>query len=158
MKDNTDYKLLKEVNPVFTTAQACLLVMAEAGDADAKRLVSQLGFDEGIASVEKDALTEMEKFQKMKSIPGFTTMIEARFTASSNLIRSRQAKVIIDLPCGYTPRGLRLARGESLYNQSFLRLRRVQGDSFCMLFHVPPSGACFGCRSDGRGAVKERLK
>ena len=97
-------KLMQEVNPVFTTAQACLLVLAEEGDADARRLVKELGFDSGIASVGKDALTEMEKFQKMKSIPGFTTMIEARFKASSNLILSSQMKAVLDLPCGYTPR------------------------------------------------------
>ena len=48
--------LLQEVNPVFATAQACLPVMAEAGDADAEKLVSKPGFDRGIMSVEKDAL------------------------------------------------------------------------------------------------------
>ena len=100
--------LMKEVNPVFATAQTCLLVMAEAGDPAAKKLISELGFDRQIASIEKDALTEMEKFKRMKAVPGFTAMIEARFTASSNLIRQMQARVIVDLHCGYTSRGLRV--------------------------------------------------
>lgn len=108
-------KLMQEVNPVFTTAQACLLVLAEKGDADAQRLVKELGFDSGIASVGKDALTEMEKFQKMKSIPGFTTMIEALFKASSNLILSSPMKEVLDLPCGYTPRGGQLSRSGIRY-------------------------------------------
>jgi len=47
-KNNTsNTKLLKEVNPVFTTAQACLLVMAEAGDEYAQKLVHEFGFDHG---------------------------------------------------------------------------------------------------------------
>ncbi len=108
-------KLLEEVNPVFTTAQACLLVMAEAGDADAEKLVSKLGFDRGIASVERDALTEIEKFQRMKKIPGFTTMIEARFTASTGLIRSSRIGTAVDLPCGYTPRGLQFSQSGTAY-------------------------------------------
>ncbi len=103
-------KLQEEVNPVFTTAQACLRVMAEAGDPDARQLSSILGFDRGISMVDKDELTEMEKFQKMKAIPGFMTTIEARFTASSNLFLRSGFKNIIDLPCGYTPRGLQFAR------------------------------------------------
>ena len=103
-------KLLEEVNPVFTTAQVCLLVMAEAGDPDAKQLGSMLGFDRGISMVDKDELTEMEKFQKMKAIPGFMTTIEARFTASSNLFLRSGLRNILDLPCGYTPRGLQFAR------------------------------------------------
>jgi len=110
MTNRPSIELMEEVNPVFTTAQACLLVMAEAGDANAKKLVSALGFDRGISSVGKDELTEMEKFQKMKVIPGFTTMIEARFKASSNLFRSSRIKNMVDLPCGYTPRGLDLAQ------------------------------------------------
>ena len=113
-KPNTE--LLKEVNPVFTTTQACLLVMAEAGDANAKKLVSELGFDCGITSVDKDELTEMEKFQRMKAIPGFTTMIEARFRASSNLYRRSNIKNLVDLPCGYTPRGLELAQEGTSYH------------------------------------------
>ena len=104
MSNKPNMELLGEVNPVFTIAQACLLVMAEAGDVYAKKLVSERGFDRGIASVNKDELTEMEKFQKMKAIPGFTTMIEARFRASSNLYRGSNIKNLVDLPCGYTPR------------------------------------------------------
>ena len=116
MNNTPDTKLLKEVNPVFATAQVCLLVMAEAGNADAKMLVSKLGFDRGIESVESDMLTETEKFRKMKAIPGFTTMIEARFTASSNLIRGSRIKNIVDLPCGYTPRGLEFAQSGRIYH------------------------------------------
>lgn len=110
MEDINNTKLMEEVNPVFTTAQACLLVMAEAGDEDAKKLVTKLGFDREISNIDKDALTEMEKFQRMKSVPGFLTMVEARFTASSNLILSYPDRTVVDLPCGYTPRGLQMAK------------------------------------------------
>ena len=37
MSNKPNMELLGEVNPVFTTAQACLLVMAEAGDVYATK-------------------------------------------------------------------------------------------------------------------------
>ncbi len=138
-------KQLEEVNPVFTTAQACLLVMAEAGDPDAKQLSSLFGFDRGISMADRDKLTEMEKFQKMKAIPGFMTTIEARFTASSNLFLQSGYRNILDLPCGYTPRGLQFARKGIPYHGFDLpaviqvmedKCRRLYQGNKPMLYHA----------------------
>ena len=38
------------------------------------------------------------------------------FTASSDLIRRSHIKNIVDLPCGYTPRGLELMESGSVYH------------------------------------------
>ncbi len=45
MEEQALYSLRHEVNPVFTTAQSCVRVMAGLGDEDSGLLVDRLDFD-----------------------------------------------------------------------------------------------------------------
>ena len=113
MEDQTLYSLRHEVNPVFTTAQSCVRVMAELGDEDSRRLVDQLDFD---AKKNSSATTdEVDLLNKIKIIPGFAETIEARFECSNKLIEDLGYRFVLDIPCGYTSRGLKLARKDIRY-------------------------------------------
>ena len=80
-------QLREDVNPVFHTAEACLLVNARMGDSDAEKLLQYLKFDRQAADPEEDNLTpEMREFVVHKLHPGFNTMVETRFASSNRLI------------------------------------------------------------------------
>ena len=113
MEEQTVYSLRHEVNPVFTTAQSCVRVMAELGDEDSGLLVDRLDFD---ANKNSTATTdEVDLLNKVKSIPGFAETIEARFECSNQLIENLGYRFVLDIPCGYTSRGLKLARKDIRY-------------------------------------------
>ena len=113
MEEQTVYSLRHEVNPVFTTAQSCVRVMAELGDEDSRLLVDRLDFD---ANKNSTATTdEVDLLNKVKSIPGFAETIEARFECSNKLIENLGYRFVLDIPCGYTSRGLKLARKDIRY-------------------------------------------
>ena len=103
-------QLREDVNPVFHTAEACLLVNARMGDSDAEKLLQYLKFDRQAADPEEDNLTpEMREFVVHKLHPGFNTMVETRFASSNRLILESGFCEVVDLPCGYTSRGIKLA-------------------------------------------------
>ncbi|MCR5486817.1 MAG: STAS domain-containing protein [Lachnospiraceae bacterium] len=108
-------KIFEEVNPIFTTAQSCLRTFAGLGDRDSILLAGQLGFNnEGKADA--DNLTpEMKEFLEHKAAPGFKAMIEARFLCSNQIIKDFGYKQVLDLPCGYTPRGIKLSQSDVKY-------------------------------------------
>lgn len=101
--------LRAEVNPVFTTAQACLRVNAEMGDADALRLMTVLGFDSD-QNRTAGMTPEMVTFVTQKLTPGFNVMVETRFAASNRFLLESGVSQVVDLPCGYTPRGVKFSR------------------------------------------------
>ena len=108
--------LREEVNPVFTTAQACVRVNAGLGDEDSLALLKELGFESPRPSPESGGDTkEMNDFAAFKSMPGFSCLIETRFTTSNNLIMSGIADTIVDIPCGYTARGVKLSKTDIDY-------------------------------------------
>jgi anti-anti-sigma factor len=109
-------QLREDVNPVFHTAEACLLVNARMGDSDAEKLLQYLKFDRQAADPEEDNLTpEMREFVVHKLHPGFNTMVETRFTSSNKLILESGFREVVDLPCGYTPRGIKIAGTSQRY-------------------------------------------
>lgn len=116
MADNDIEKLREEVNPVFNTAQSCLRVNAELGDQDAKNMLEKLGMNSILSQTKSDDMTpEMMTFVKQKLSPGFNIMVETRFAASTKLILDSGKSQVVDLPCGYTPRGLKLSRKKIRY-------------------------------------------
>ena len=105
-------KLREEVNPVYSTAQSCLQIAAMLGDEDSEALRKTLGFSvfgadskQRAASMPKQILDAL-----MKAMPVFNSLIEARFFSSNNYIRETGAKQVVDLPCGYTARGIKLSK------------------------------------------------
>ena len=104
-------QLREEVNPVFHTAESCLLVNAQLGDTDAARILEHLEFYKKVSKSDETNMTpEMREFVAHSLNPGFNAMVEARFGSSSRLILESGYRRVVDLPCGYTPRGIKLAR------------------------------------------------
>lgn len=51
----------------------------------------------------------MREFAAQMSNPGFNIMVETRFAATNRFILESGYSYVADLPCGYTPRGIKLA-------------------------------------------------
>ncbi|MBR0070696.1 MAG: STAS domain-containing protein [Synergistaceae bacterium] len=100
--------LRKEVNPVFLTARGCLKLSAENGDTKAQKLLDVLKFDSLNTGKEVKFPKEFENIRKQLML-GFSVIIEMRFETTENYFRHSGIHQLMDLPCGYTSRGLRLA-------------------------------------------------
>ena len=107
--------LREEVNPVYLTAQSCLKISAQLGDEDSIKLKDILGFDDAHdASAAKALDPEMLKIV-YKLMPGFNSITETRFGVFNEMINDTGAKQVVDLPCGYTSRGIKLAKSGIRY-------------------------------------------
>ena len=107
----TDIQELREmVNPVFSTARSCVQLHAAAGDEDAQRLLDAMGF-ESFGEHLKDRPASPELAEQVRRLtPAYMVLTEARFKTMNELIESRDARQVVDLPCGYTPRGVMMHR------------------------------------------------
>ena len=110
-------KLREEVNPVYSTAHSCLQIVAAMGDEDSDTLRQTLGFTvfgedrkERAANIPPEVMAALAK-----AMPVFNSMPEARFFSSNNFIKESGAKQVMDLPCGYTARGIKLAKSGIRY-------------------------------------------
>lgn len=110
MPDNNVSHIREEVNPVFTTARACLQITAATGDEDSKRLLELLGFDEQQRKMSEASVPKEKLEQAMRGVPAFYSQVEMRFFVTNSIINKHGAKTVLDLPCGYTPRGIKLAK------------------------------------------------
>lgn len=108
-------ELRELVNPVFNTAKSCVQLNAAAGDKDAQRLLDALGFPPFGAETSKKPVPKELQEQVKKLFPAYTILIETRFQAMNRLIEHMQDRQIVDLPCGYTSRGIRLSREGRAY-------------------------------------------
>ena len=117
MNNNNNIEILmEEVNPVYMTAQRCLQIIAELGDDDSRQLCRVLGLptlEESFKGI--DRLPEHVAEALKLTMPVFNAIPEARFIASTNLILSSAAKQVVDLPCGYTSRGIKLQKSNIRY-------------------------------------------
>ena len=108
-------ELRELVNPVFNTAKSCVQLNAAAGDKDAQRLLDALGFPPFGAQMSKKPVPKEMQEQVRKLFPAYTILIETRFQAMNRLIEQMKDRQIVDLPCGYTSRGIRLSREGRAY-------------------------------------------
>ncbi|MGX8719764.1 MAG: hypothetical protein ACSW79_01615, partial [Eubacteriales bacterium] len=108
-------ELRELVNPVFNTAKSCVQLNAAAGDKDAQRLLDVLGFPPFGAQMSKKPIPKELQEQVKKLFPAYMILIETRFQAMNRLIEQMRDRQIVDLPCGYTSRGLRLSREGRTY-------------------------------------------
>ena len=98
-----DQEFLLKVNPVFLTAQDCLICCAMAGDPDAQRLLDEFRFDvhssiptEGQTSEQQELIAKLA--QAVGSVPWL------RYTATNAFFKASGLTRMLDIPCGYTPR------------------------------------------------------
>ena len=103
------------VNPVFNTAKACVQLDAAVGDQDAQRLLDALGFEAFGAGVSNKVVPKELLEQVRRLFPAYTIVTETRFRAMNRLIDRMEDRQIVDLPCGYTSRGIRLSRQGRTY-------------------------------------------
>ncbi len=108
-------ELREIVNPVFNTAKSCVQLHAAAGDEDSRQLLGALGFG-GFANQNDNKRVPSELAEKVKRLfPVYTVLTDSRFKIVNNLIRSLSDRIIVDLPCGYTARGIKMSRQERVY-------------------------------------------
>lgn len=106
---NNIQELRELVNPVFNTAKACLEFDAENGDPDSKLLLDTLGFQSTRTRNAKQILPPEMLDVARRITPVFSTYVESRFHSVNRLIASMQDRTVVDLPCGYTARGIKMS-------------------------------------------------
>ena len=106
---NNIQELRELVNPVFNTAKACLEFDAENGDPDSKLLLDTLGFQSTRTRNAKQILPPEMLNVARRITPVFSTYVESRFHSVNRLIASMQDRTVVDLPCGYTARGIKMS-------------------------------------------------
>ena len=99
-----DLSLLERVNPVFNTAKTTLFQLSGAGDTDAAAIAEKLGL-----TLEGTHNTEHSTVLPEQLLSGIICM-ETRFKAVAKLAEQSKCSVIVDLPCGYTPRAIQMSR------------------------------------------------
>ena len=114
MMDNVQ-EIREIVNPVFNTAKSCIQLDAVAGDEDSRQLLDALGFG-GFADAKDNDRIPAELVEKVKRLfPIYTVLTDSRFQIVNNLIKSFSDRIVVDLPCGYTARGIKMSRQGRTY-------------------------------------------
>ena len=101
--DGEDLKILERVNPVFNTAKMCLYQLAMIGDKDAIAISEKLGLEKD--ETQNGTETAISEDQLKISL----AMMETRYRTMEAMEKAAGCRTIVDLPCGYTPRGIQLA-------------------------------------------------
>ncbi len=98
-----DDALLEKVNPVFLTAKMTMFQLAANGDPDAVMLAEALGLTR--ESTQDSANTTASPEQILAGV----ILVESRYRTMTSLAED-SGYALVDLPCGYTPRGIAFAR------------------------------------------------
>lgn len=106
---NNIQELRELVNPVFNTAKFCLEFDAENGDTESRLLLDTLGFESTSTQNAKQFLPPETLAALRRVRPVFSTYVESRFHSVNRLIASMQDRTVVDLPCGYTARGIKMS-------------------------------------------------
>ena len=106
-----DQELLKNVNPSYTTGKGCLVMLAGTGDPDAIELSGIIDFSE---LPQNDPMPENQTTRDI--VRSYMVGQDARYSVWNQIAADSDCDVIIDLPCGYLPHGLAVARmGKTYY-------------------------------------------
>lgn len=102
---------MKNVNPSYTTGKGCLAMLLGTGDPDAAELVKTIDLSE---LQRKDPAPDNQMTKDI--VRSYMVGQEARYSVWNQIARDSDCDVIIDLPCGYLPHGLAVARmGKTYY-------------------------------------------
>ena len=109
-------ELREVVNPVFNTAKSCVQLDAAAGDEDSRQLLGVLGFG-NIADKADNKAVPPQLAEKVKQLfPVYAVYTESRFQVVNRLVQSITDRIVVDLPCGYTARGVKMSRQGRVYH------------------------------------------
>ena len=100
--EKNDQTLLKETNPVFNTAKTTLFQMARNGNPYAAAIVEKMGLTEDTQKSKSFSMSPEEEIT-------FRIVVETRYQTMGRLARESGSPVLVDLPCGYTPRAIETA-------------------------------------------------
>jgi len=92
-------ELLFAVNPVFATAKGCLVLLSQTGIKEAADLAKVIDL-----TVPRSSDTPPEILRS------YMVSNEARYHIGNKMAEQSGCDVIIDLPCGYVPRGLSISK------------------------------------------------
>ena len=100
--EKKDQALLEKTNPVVNTAKTTLFQMARSGNPYAAAIMEKMGLTE---DTQKSKSFSMPPEEEMT----FRIVLETRYQTMGKLARESGFPVIVDLPCGYTPRAIETA-------------------------------------------------
>ena len=100
--ERTDKALQEETNPVFNTAKMTLFQMAQNGNSHAAAIVKKMGLTEDTQKSKSFSMSPEEEIT-------FRIVLETRYQTMGKLARESGFPVLVDLPCGYTPRAIETA-------------------------------------------------
>ena len=92
------YEMFLAVNPVFATAKGCLGLLSHTGIKEAAQLAEEIDL-----TVKRSTKTPPE------IVRVYMVSNEARYHIGNILAEESGCDVVVDLPCGYVPRGLAIA-------------------------------------------------
>lgn len=106
-----EHELLKSVNPSYTTGKGCLAMLLGTGDPDAAELCKTIDLSELKGN------DPMQDNQMTKDIVrSYIVGQDARYSVWNRIAEDSDCDIIVDLPCGYLPHGLAVARmGKTYY-------------------------------------------
>ena len=128
-------ELREIVNPVFNTAKSCVQLDAISGDPESQQLLAILGIDElERDSARKPVPPELAE-QVKKLFPVYTIYTESRFQIVNRLIEAYPGRTVVDLPCGYTARGIKMSRqGRTYYGYDLPAVIDVIGPAVAQVY------------------------
>ena len=94
-----EYNTQARANPVFMTAKTAVCLMARAGIEDSVIIRDRLGLQDD---------TPLQSMADADVILGNVLVVEAKYRTMCRLIEDSGYHVCVDLPCGYTPKALRM--------------------------------------------------
>ena len=100
MNNNTNS--YEAANPVFNTAKMTSFFLAESGNKYAKKIIERTGFDEQLAYSSNPAMAAVIK-------PNMVGQ-NIRYEAVNLFVRKAGNRNILDIACGFSPRGLELSK------------------------------------------------
>ena len=100
--EKKDQALLEKTNPVFNTAKMTLFQMARNGNPNAAAIMEKMGLT---ADTQKSRSFSMPPDEELT----FRIVLETRYLTMGSLARESGFPVLVDLPCGYTPRAIETA-------------------------------------------------
>lgn len=102
-----DYRTM--VNPTYYTAKTTAIMLAEAGNEDAKRMAADLKLWDSLRH-SREGEVPFPEMELQALLAGTRLAIEARYAAVSHLLKSGEYQSLLDVGCGYTSRAVDCAR------------------------------------------------
>lgn len=99
-------ELLKKVNPVYFSAKGCIGLLAETKEPDIMRFYND---------IDKETITAANTDMNTPLIKSWVISMEVRYITWNTIAKETDCQNIVDLPCGYLPHCLKVAKLNKKY-------------------------------------------